>query len=49
MLDIFKKEKLLDYVEYSSANTTLTITRNPLGFVNRQKRTKARWYRIWWS
>jgi hypothetical protein len=35
IMDIFKREKLLDYVEYSPASTTLTITRNPFGFINK--------------
>mgnify|MGYP001180283377 CR=1 FL=1 len=37
IMEIFKKEKLLDYVEYSPSRTTLIVTRNPFGFVNKAK------------
>ncbi len=40
IINILKKEKLLDYIEYSPSKTTLIITRNPFGFVNRNKRKK---------
>jgi len=39
ILDIFKREGLLDYVEYSPASTTLIVTRNPFGFTNRTRKT----------
>jgi hypothetical protein len=35
---IFASEKLHDYVEYSSANKKLMITRNPFGFENKMKK-----------
>ena len=38
ILDIFKKNKLTDYIEYSASKTTLIITRNPFGFINKNKR-----------
>ena len=38
ILSIFKKEKLLDYVEYSPSQRTLIITRNPFGFTNKGKK-----------
>jgi hypothetical protein len=38
IMDIFKREKLLDYVEYSPSSTTLTVTRNPFGFTNKIKK-----------
>tara|TARA_B100001121_G_scaffold236417_1_gene210051 strand:- start:8566 stop:12075 length:3510 start_codon:yes stop_codon:yes gene_type:complete len=38
IMDIFKREKMLDYIEYSASRTTLIITRNPFGFVNKVKR-----------
>ena len=42
MLEIFKKEKLLDYVEYNPAKKppVLIVTRNPFGFTNRVKKDK---------
>lgn len=41
MVELFKNEKLLDYIEYSASKTTLIITRNPFGFVNRKKKSKG--------
>ena len=38
ILDIFKKEKMLDYVEYVPSQRTLIITRNPFGFTNKAKK-----------
>ena len=40
MLDIFKKEKLLDYIEYNPSKKppVLIVTRNPFGFTNRVKK-----------
>lgn len=35
--DIFMKEKVLDYFEYSAASKKLTVTRNPFGFENKIK------------
>lgn len=42
MLEIFKKEKLLDYIEYNPAKKppVLIVTRNPFGFTNRVKKDK---------
>lgn len=34
---LFEKYAIYDYVDYNASNTTLTITRNPFGFVNRLK------------
>ena len=34
---IFSRNKILDYVDYSSSSKILTITRNPLGFENVHK------------
>jgi len=33
--DIFFREKVLDYVDYTPSSKTLTITRNPYGFENK--------------
>ena len=41
MQKIFKKEKLLDYMEYHPLKRILTITRNPFGFVNTAKYKKG--------
>ena len=41
MQKIFKKEKLLDYMDYNPTRNTLTITRNPFGFVNTLKKKKG--------
>ena len=30
------KESIMDYIEYTPSTTTLTVTRNPYGFVNKQ-------------
>jgi len=40
MLEIFKKEKLLDYIEYNPSKKppVLIVTRNPFGFTNREKK-----------
>jgi hypothetical protein len=35
LLDIFSKEKILDYVDYVPSSKTLVITRNPYGFENK--------------
>jgi hypothetical protein len=35
LLEIFSREKVLDYVDYSPSSKTLTITRNPFGFENK--------------
>lgn len=32
LLNIFSREKVLDYVDYNASSKTLTITRNPYGF-----------------
>ena len=41
ILDIFKeKNKLANYIEYSASKTTLVITRNPFGFINKKKMSK---------
>ena len=42
MLDILKKEKMLDYVEYNPSKKppVLIVTRNPFGFTNRVKKDK---------
>ena len=36
--EIFKREKILDYMEYSSSSKKITITRNPFGFDNQVDR-----------
>jgi len=41
MLEILKKNKLADYIEYSASKTTLIITRNPFGFVNSRKKNSG--------
>jgi hypothetical protein len=35
LLDMFAKEKILDYIDYSPTSKILTITRNPYGFDNK--------------
>jgi hypothetical protein len=35
--EMFLREKILDYLDYSSASRVLTITRNPFGFKNKIK------------
>jgi Helicase conserved C-terminal domain/Type III restriction enzyme, res subunit len=35
LMEIFAKEKILDYVDYLPSSKTLTITRNPYGFENK--------------
>ncbi len=42
MLEIFKNEKMLDYIEYVASKNTLIITRNPFGFTNKAKRQKGK-------
>ena len=42
MLEIFKSEKLVDYVEYIASKNTLVITRNPFGFTNKAKKQKGK-------
>jgi hypothetical protein len=34
MVEIFSKEKMVDYVDYSPSTKILTVTRNPFGFHN---------------
>ena len=36
--DLFKKEKIIDYIEYRPSKTTLIVTRNPFGFINKLKK-----------
>jgi hypothetical protein len=36
--EIFKREKVLDYMDYNLASKKLTITRNPFGFENKEKK-----------
>uniref|UniRef100_A0A6C0BV61 Helicase ATP-binding domain-containing protein n=1 Tax=viral metagenome TaxID=1070528 RepID=A0A6C0BV61_9ZZZZ len=36
--EIFKKEKILDYMDYNSNNKKLIVTRNPFGFENRENK-----------
>jgi SNF2 family DNA or RNA helicase len=36
--DLFSREKLLDYLDYSSVKKTLYVTRNPFGFHNKYTR-----------
>ena len=36
--EIFKKEKILDYMDYTSNNKKLIVTRNPFGFENRENK-----------
>ena len=38
MREIFKKSKVLDYIDYSSTTKKLLITRNPVGFENKEKK-----------
>jgi len=33
--EIFNREKVMDYIEYSSTSKTLSVTRNPYGFENK--------------
>ena len=33
--DIFSREKVLDYIDYTPSSKTLTVTRNPYGFENK--------------
>jgi hypothetical protein len=42
MLEVFKNEKLVDYIEYIASKNTLVITRNPFGFTNKVKRQKGK-------
>ena len=35
---IFKKIHVMDYIEYNSTLTVLTITRNPFGFYNKPQK-----------
>jgi hypothetical protein len=35
LMEIFAREKILDYVDYSPSSKILTITRNPYGFENK--------------
>ena len=37
MEKMFKNLDILDYIEYKSTSTTLTITKNPFGFYNIHK------------
>jgi hypothetical protein len=36
--EIFKREKVMDYMDYNAASKKLTITRNPFGFENKEKK-----------
>ena len=36
--DIFTREKVMDYMDYSSSSKQLAITRNPYGFENKEKK-----------
>ena len=36
--EIFKREKVMDYMDYNLASKKLTITRNPFGFENKEKK-----------
>ena len=36
--EVFKRDKTMDYVDYSTSSKKITITRNPFGFVNRRNR-----------
>jgi hypothetical protein len=36
--DIFTREKVMDYMDYSASSKLLTITRNPFGFENKEKK-----------
>jgi len=40
LAELFKREKLLDYLDYSQSSRKITITRNPLGFLNAQDKRK---------
>jgi hypothetical protein len=35
LLEMFAKEKVLDYIDYSPSSKMLTVTRNPFGFENK--------------
>lgn len=35
---IFTREKVMDYMEYSPSSKVLTVTRNPFGFENKEKK-----------
>jgi hypothetical protein len=35
---IFTREKVMDYMDYSSSSKQLTVTRNPFGFENKEKK-----------
>ena len=39
-MSIFKKDRLIDYIEYKSSNNTLVVTRNPFGYINRTSKDK---------
>jgi len=36
--EIFTREKVMDYMDYSSSSKLLTVTRNPYGFENKEKK-----------
>ena len=36
--EIFLREKSLDYIDYSSSSKMVTVTRNPFGFENKEKK-----------
>ena len=38
LFEIFKREKVMDYMDYNLASKKLTITRNPFGFENKEKK-----------
>ena len=39
IMEIFKKDKFADYIEYRSSSNTLIITKNPFEFVTRKKKS----------
>ncbi len=39
--ELFKDEKVVDYIEYSPSNSRLLVTRNPFGFKNKFDKTKT--------
>ena len=36
--EIFTREKVMDYMDYSTSSKVLTVTRNPFGFENKEKK-----------
>ena len=39
IMEIFKKDRFADYIEYRSSSNTLIITKNPFEFVSRRKKS----------